>query len=105
MAELKPCPFCGRVPIIEDCGERSYFIKCKCGIEQSRLYMQKCDAVRHWNRRKTEPQRLEQFRVDLEQFRVGLEYHTDTTHFGKAKGESITTNKVEDEPQTESEGE
>ena len=37
----------------------------------------------------------------LEQFRVGLEYHTDTTHFGKTKGESITTNKVEDEPQTE----
>lgn len=34
---------------------------------------------------------------DLEQFRVGLEYHTDTTHFGKVKGESITTNKVEDE--------
>ena len=29
------------------------------------------------------------------------EHHTDTTHFGKAKGESITTNKVEDEPQTD----
>ena len=39
--------------------------------------------------------------TDLEQFRVGLEYHTDTTHFGKVNGESITTNKVEDEPQTE----
>ena len=37
----------------------------------------------------------------LEQFRVGLEYHTDTTHFGKTKGESITTNKVEDEPRTD----
>ena len=37
----------------------------------------------------------------LEQFRVGLEYHTDTTHFGKTKGESITTNKVKDEPQTD----
>ena len=43
---------------------------------------------------KTEPQT-----ESLEQFRVGLEYHTDTTHFGKVKGESITTNKVEDEPQ------
>ena len=28
------------------------------------------------------------------------EHHTDTTHFGKAKGESITTDKIEDEPQT-----
>ena len=37
----------------------------------------------------------------LEQFRVGLEYHTDTTHFGKVKGENITTNKVKTEPQTE----
>ena len=37
----------------------------------------------------------------LEQFRVGLEYHTDTTHFGKAKGESVTTNKIDDEPQTD----
>lgn len=27
------------------------------------------------------------------------EHHTDTTHFGKVKGESIATNKVEDEPQ------
>lgn len=31
----------------------------------------------------------------LEQFRVGSEYYTDTTHFGKVKGESITTNKTE----------
>lgn len=30
-----------------------------------------------------------------------LEYYTDTIHFGKAKDKSITTNKVEDEPQTE----
>lgn len=46
--------------------------------------------------RKTEPQT-----ESLEQFRVGLEYHTDTAHFGKVKGESITTNKVKDEPQTD----
>ena len=36
----------------------------------------------------------------LEQFRVGLEYHTDATHFGKAKGESITTDTA-DTPQTD----
>ena len=37
----------------------------------------------------------------LEQLRIGLEYYIDTTHFGKIKGESITTNKIESEPQTE----
>ena len=36
----------------------------------------------------------------LEQFRVDLEYHTDATHFGKAKGESTTTNTA-DTPQTD----
>lgn len=51
MTELKPCPFCGRMPYIEDCGDYGYFVKCKCGIE-SRLYAQKCDAVRRWNNRK-----------------------------------------------------
>lgn len=56
MANVKPCPFCGRVPIIEDCGEHSWFIRCACGIAQDKLYAQRCDAVRRWNRRKTEPQ-------------------------------------------------
>lgn len=45
--------------------------------------------------------KIKQTQKSLEQFRVGLEYHTDTTHFGKIKGESITTNKIEDEPQME----
>lgn len=45
--------------------------------------------------------KAEQTEPSLEQFRVGLEYHTDATHFGKAKGESITTDKTEQtEPQT-----
>ena len=43
------------MPIVEDCGDHRYFVKCKCGIEQSRLYWQKCDAARHWNRRKDAP--------------------------------------------------
>lgn len=55
MAELKPCPFCGRIPKIEECEHWGYFIICECGIEQSELYKQKCDAVKHWNKRKTEP--------------------------------------------------
>ena len=54
MSELKPCPFCGRTPIVEDCGEHRYFIRCKCGIAQDKLYWQKCDAIRRWNTRKGE---------------------------------------------------
>lgn len=53
-AELKPCPFCGRIPKIEE--GLGYFVICECGIEQSELYKQKCDAVKHWNERKDEPQ-------------------------------------------------
>lgn len=53
MTELKPCPFCGRTPIVDDCGDNRYFVKCKCGIVQDKLYAQKCDAVRRWNTRKT----------------------------------------------------
>ena len=49
----------------------------------------------------TADRKTEQTEPRLEQFRVGLEYHTDTTHFGKVKGENITTNKVKTEPQTE----
>ena len=49
MADLKPCPFCGRIPVIEDCGTNRYFIRCKCGIAQDKLYAQRCDAVRRWN--------------------------------------------------------
>ena len=53
MAELKPCPFCGRTPTVDDCGDHRYFVRCKCGIAQDKLYAQKCDAVRRWNTRKT----------------------------------------------------
>lgn len=53
MAELKPCPFCGRTPTVDDCGDHRYFVRCKCGVAQDKLYMQKCDAVRRWNTRKT----------------------------------------------------
>ena len=52
MINLKTCPFCGRTPEIEDCGSNEYFIKCKCGIAQDKLYRQRCDAVRNWNNRK-----------------------------------------------------
>lgn len=52
MEKLKPCPFCGRIPNVEDCGDHRYFVRCKCGINQDHLYYQRCDAVRAWNRRK-----------------------------------------------------
>lgn len=53
MAELKPCPFCGGTPTVDDCGDHRYFVRCKCGIAQDKLRAQKCDAVRRWNTRKT----------------------------------------------------
>ena len=52
MRDLKPCPFCGRTPIVEDCGEHRWFVRCKCGIAQDKLFAQRCDAIRVWNKRK-----------------------------------------------------
>lgn len=37
---------------MEDCGDNRYFVRCKCGIAQDKLYYQKCDASRRWNTRK-----------------------------------------------------
>jgi len=61
--------------------------------------------------RKTEPnaiqhvQHVESVKDETGRWvRVGQwewEHHTDSTHFGKAKGESVTSNKVETEPQTD----
>ncbi len=58
---------------------------CVCGEERKDLWL---------------PKIAEQTEPSLEQFRVGLEYHTDTTHFGKAKGKSITADTT-DTPQTD----
>lgn len=57
MTELKPCPFCGRIPKVEDCGTNRFFVKCECGIAQDKLYFQRCDAVRRWNTRRQQPER------------------------------------------------
>lgn len=45
------CPFCGKNPEIQECDPWGYFIRCKCGIEQSKLYKNKYDAINHWNYR------------------------------------------------------
>ena len=67
-----------------------------CEDEDIFEYCPRCGMRILVSKQKDEPQ------TDcLEQFRVGLEYHTDTTHFGKVKGENITTNKVKTEPQTD----
>lgn len=50
--KLKPCPFCGHKAVIDDCGDNRYFVRCShCSINQDKLYAQKCDAVKAWNRR------------------------------------------------------
>lgn len=50
--ELKACPFCGGKAIIDDCGDHRYFVRCtKCSINQDKLFAQKCDAAKVWNRR------------------------------------------------------
>lgn len=51
MADLLPCPFCGRIPKIESY-KNEYWIVCKCGIELGHLYKSKQAAVNKWNRRK-----------------------------------------------------
>ena len=49
---LKPCPFCGHEAVIDDCGDYQYFVRCThCSINQDKLYAQRYDAVRAWNRR------------------------------------------------------
>ena len=53
--KLKPCPFCGHKAVIDDCGYKMYFVRCShCSINQDKLYAQKCDAVKAWNRRANE---------------------------------------------------
>lgn len=38
--------------MVEDCGDNRFFVRCKCGIAQDKLYGQRCDAVGRWNTRK-----------------------------------------------------
>lgn len=46
------CPFCGGKAEVHDLGGWGYFVKCsKCEISQDKLYKQRCDAVKAWNKR------------------------------------------------------
>lgn len=49
--EPLPCPFCGRTPVVVRV-LNEYFVGCKCGIAQDKLYSQRGVAVRAWNKRK-----------------------------------------------------
>ena len=46
------CPFCGGKAEVHDLGGLGYFVKCgKCEVNQDKLYKQRCDAVKAWNKR------------------------------------------------------
>ena len=51
--QLKPCPFCGRVPEIHEVEDHEYFISCRSSycIEQRHCYRSLRSAVEMWNRR------------------------------------------------------
>ena len=57
MAELKPCPFCGVVPIVKfDNAIKKYWISCnnpKCRVQSmTDAHINKSVIVREWNRRR-----------------------------------------------------
>ena len=50
------CPFCGGKAEVHDLGNMGYFVKCpKCEVNQDKLYKQRCDAVKAWNKRINSP--------------------------------------------------
>ena len=59
MAELKPCPFCGKIPMLERFIDRfqrdKYDIECRCPYcevqPMTPWYEEKNDAIEAWNRR------------------------------------------------------
>jgi Lar family restriction alleviation protein len=49
--KLRPCPFCGRTPMLVECATH-YFVRCPSNCcEQSIFYEDKNDAIEAWNRR------------------------------------------------------
>jgi hypothetical protein len=56
MAEIKPCPFCGKKPkIIKDGWGNQVWVECvnpKCRIHpMTRIYIKEDAAIKAWNRR------------------------------------------------------
>ena len=58
MSELKPCPFCGEMPIIHGEESGDYYIECinvGCAcLPTSCFYETKEQAIEAWNRREGE---------------------------------------------------
>lgn len=66
MAKLKRCPFCGGEAVVMDLGPvgSRYYVACsRCRVAQEKLYYQKCDAVRAWNKRTGEGENDEDMNV------------------------------------------
>jgi len=54
--DLKPCPFCGGEPVLDDLGDAdSHFVRCsKCEVQQIAKHMP-WEAAERWNERTSTP--------------------------------------------------
>lgn len=51
MNKLKPCPFCGREPIIKVSKDNRFYGMCgKCEVKTHK-FLNKYDAIEFWNKR------------------------------------------------------
>ena len=59
-----PCPFCGGKAEVNDLGDFGFFVKCsECEVNQDKVYKQRCDAIKAWNRRKSPPIERDKIRI------------------------------------------
>lgn len=84
MSELKPCPFCGQMPVIKKAGTTGYWwIGCEihinpeqgCGVSHSSYNKQ--EAINKWNTRTLEREN-QQLREELRQCAEALDEGYDS---------------------------
>ncbi len=57
MNDLKPCPFCGDIPYIEQIGKNKLHLRCHCGIEKTQAVLRysldwlRNKIIEDWNKR------------------------------------------------------